>query len=87
MIGIAAAFAVARWMQPLLFDESARDPVVFVAVSVLVAIVGVVGSAGPPGERHAPIRTPRSALGDPCRRYAGREPRPAQARFRWRFRS
>jgi hypothetical protein len=55
-IGIATAFGVARWVQPLLFDESARDPVVFIAVSVLVAVVSVVGSAGPAW---------RAALADP----------------------
>jgi len=46
-IGVAAAFGVAHWVQPLLFNESARDPVVFVSVSVVLAIVSVAGSAGP----------------------------------------
>ena len=46
-IGLAAALGVANWIQPLLFKESARDPVVFVGVSVVLAIVSVVGSAGP----------------------------------------
>jgi ABC-type antimicrobial peptide transport system permease subunit len=46
-IGVAGALVAARWMQPLLFGESARDPAVFVGVAVVVGIVSLVASAGP----------------------------------------
>jgi len=46
-IGLATAYGVAHWVQPLLFNESARDPIVFVGVSAVLAIVSVAGSAGP----------------------------------------
>ncbi len=46
-IGLAAAYGVAHWVQPLLFNESARDPVVFAGVTVVLAMVSVAGSAGP----------------------------------------
>jgi ABC-type antimicrobial peptide transport system permease subunit len=47
-------------VQPLLFDESAHDPAVFVAVSALVVIVSVVGSVGP--ARRATRADPSTAL-------------------------
>lgn len=46
-IGLGAAFGAAHWVQPLLFNESARDPMVFAGVSVVLAIVSIAGSAGP----------------------------------------
>jgi ABC-type antimicrobial peptide transport system permease subunit len=46
-IGGALALVAARWMQPLLFGESARDPAVFVVVAALVGVVSLVASAGP----------------------------------------
>lgn len=45
--GLGAALVAARWVQPLLLDESARDPVVYAAVGIAVAIVSLVASAGP----------------------------------------
>ena len=35
-IGAAIAFGAARWVKPLLFDESPRDPVVFAAVTLVL---------------------------------------------------
>ena len=46
-VGLIAAFGVAPWVQPLLFNESARDPVVFGGVTIVLAVVSVAGSAGP----------------------------------------
>jgi ABC-type antimicrobial peptide transport system permease subunit len=46
-LGIAAALLLARWVQPLLFDESARDPLVIAGVAVTIGIVALVASASP----------------------------------------
>jgi hypothetical protein len=46
-IGLGVAWLAARWVQPLLFGESARDPVVFLGVGLAVSIVSVVASAEP----------------------------------------
>ena len=46
-IGLGVAWLAARWVQPLLFGESARDPVVFVGVGLAVSIVSLIASAGP----------------------------------------
>jgi putative ABC transport system permease protein len=47
LTGGALAFLAARWVQPLLFQESARDPAVFGAVSVLLLTVAVIACAVP----------------------------------------
>jgi ABC-type antimicrobial peptide transport system permease subunit len=41
------AFVAARWMQPLLFEQSARDPVVFAGVGALILAVALAASAVP----------------------------------------
>ncbi len=46
-IGTGVALLAARWMQPLLYEESARDPVVFTAVGATIAAVAVVASGMP----------------------------------------
>jgi putative ABC transport system permease protein len=46
-IGIAIAIAVGHWVQPLLYGESAHDPLVFLAVAAVLAIVAVAASAIP----------------------------------------
>jgi predicted permease len=46
-IGVSIALGVARWMQPLLFDVSARDPAVFLGVILVVSVVSLVASLGP----------------------------------------
>ncbi|MGH7619204.1 MAG: ADOP family duplicated permease, partial [Gemmatimonadaceae bacterium] len=58
--GLGAAWLAARWVQPLLFRESARDPAVFVGVGLAVSIVSVVASAGP--AMRATRADPSSAL-------------------------
>jgi predicted permease len=45
--GGLVALAAAPWVQPLLFGESARDPVVFAGVAVVSGVVGVIASLGP----------------------------------------
>lgn len=46
-IGVAIALAVGRWVEPLLYGESARDPLVFVTVALILAIVALAASAIP----------------------------------------
>jgi putative ABC transport system permease protein len=46
-IGLAIALVAARWVQPLLFNESATDPFVFTAVGVTIGLVAVAASALP----------------------------------------
>jgi len=46
-LGIAVVLLVARWVQPLLFGESARDPIILGAVGVTLGLVALVASAAP----------------------------------------
>ena len=46
-IGGAIALTAARWLQPLLFSVSARDPLVFASVAALLALVSVVACIRP----------------------------------------
>jgi putative ABC transport system permease protein len=46
-VGSALALAATRWIQPLLFQQSARDPVIFGAVALLLVAVAVLASAIP----------------------------------------
>ncbi len=46
-VGVGIAFAAARFVQPLLFDESAYDPAIFVAVAALLSIVALAASIIP----------------------------------------
>ena len=45
--GLVLAAFTARWMQPLLFRQSAIDPVVYAFVAVLIVSVALVASAAP----------------------------------------
>ncbi|MDQ2768365.1 MAG: ADOP family duplicated permease, partial [Gemmatimonadota bacterium] len=47
VIGVAIALAVGRWVQPLLYDESARDPLVFIAVAAVLVVAATAASAIP----------------------------------------
>jgi ABC-type antimicrobial peptide transport system permease subunit len=47
LIGCALAVIAARWIEPLLFQQSATDPVVLGAVSAVLVAVALVASAGP----------------------------------------
>jgi hypothetical protein len=44
LLGGALAFFAARWVQPLLFEQSARDPVVYVSVASLLVLVAIMAS-------------------------------------------
>ena len=46
-IGLGLAAAAAKFIQPLLFQEPARDPYAYVAVGALMLVVGAVASAVP----------------------------------------
>jgi len=47
VLGVVIAFAASRWMQPLLFQQSAKDPVVYVFVGVIMLVVALVATASP----------------------------------------
>ena len=46
-IGGAIALAAGRWIQPLLFQQTARDPMVFGVVAVLLMSVALIASSVP----------------------------------------
>ena len=46
-LGVGAALLLARWVQPLLFEESSRDPVIFGGVALALGLVALVASAAP----------------------------------------
>jgi ABC-type antimicrobial peptide transport system permease subunit len=59
-IGLILALIAARWIEPLLYKQSPRDPLVLIGVSALMVIVGVLASLGPAWRaQHA---DPNSAL-------------------------
>jgi putative ABC transport system permease protein len=47
VIGAAIALAAAHWVQPLLFGETAHDPLVFAAVAAILVVVAAAASAIP----------------------------------------
>ncbi len=47
VIGGMIAFSGARWMKPLLFQESARDPAVYALVAAVLLAVAVAASYVP----------------------------------------
>jgi ABC-type antimicrobial peptide transport system permease subunit len=58
--GTAIALAAARWFQPLLFHQSARDPMVYSLVGAVLLAVAVAASAVP--ARRAAKADPNVAL-------------------------
>jgi len=44
VIGAATMLVVGKWLKPLLFDESPRDPAVFVGVTLTLLVVTVAAS-------------------------------------------
>ena len=59
-IGLALALATARWVQPLLFRESARDPATYAAVAASMLVAAVLASMIP--ARRAARADPNAAL-------------------------
>lgn len=57
-LGLLVATAAGRWLQPLLFQQSARDPLVFAGVGLLMLAVALGASALP---------ATRAARADPAR--------------------
>ena len=60
VIGLSVAFVAARWIQPLLFQQSATDPLTYGAVGAIILIVALVASAIP--ARRATRADPNVAL-------------------------
>ena len=56
------AFWAAGWVQPLLFEQSARDPFVFLTVGGILVMVAIVASSVPAfrATRADPNRTLRA---------------------------
>jgi hypothetical protein len=46
-LGVALALAVSRWLQPLLYQQSAKDPIVYALVAVVLLLVSVAASTAP----------------------------------------
>jgi predicted permease len=46
-LGLVAALLLARWVQPLLFEESSRDPMIFGGVAFALGLVALIASAAP----------------------------------------
>jgi len=59
-LGTVVAFIIARWVKPLLFQESPRDPAVFVGVAVTLLAVALFASVIP--ARRASRVDPTQAL-------------------------
>jgi ABC-type lipoprotein release transport system permease subunit len=47
VLGSVLALVASRWVQPLLFRQSARDPSVYAMVGALLVIVAVLASSLP----------------------------------------
>jgi putative ABC transport system permease protein len=60
VIGLVTALAVARWIQPLLFQQSARDPVTYGVVAMLLLAVALTACLMP--AMRATRADPNSAL-------------------------
>jgi putative ABC transport system permease protein len=46
-LGLAVVLVVGRWVQPLLFRESAADPLILAAVGLTIGLVAVLASTAP----------------------------------------
>ncbi|MBV9881080.1 MAG: ABC transporter permease [Gemmatirosa sp.] len=46
-IGLGGALVAARWIQPLLFEQPARDPMTYGVVGALIVLVAIAASAVP----------------------------------------
>jgi hypothetical protein len=46
-IGLGLAAAAARWMQPLLFQQAARDPAIYATIGVAMILIAIAASGIP----------------------------------------
>jgi putative ABC transport system permease protein len=46
-VGLLIAFLASRWLEPLLYKQSPRDPLVYGAVALVMILVGIVASGMP----------------------------------------
>jgi len=60
VFGAAIALGAGRWVKPLLFNESPRDPAVYAAVAVTLLVVATLASLIP--ARRAAKADPMQAL-------------------------
>jgi len=60
VVGSGLAWVASRWVQPLLFQQSATDPSVYGAVAVLMVVVALAASALP--AKRATSADPNAAL-------------------------
>jgi putative ABC transport system permease protein len=60
MLGTVLALVASRWVEPLLFQQSARDPVVYAIVGGIMLLVALAASASP--ARRAAHADPNAAL-------------------------
>ena len=60
VLGLGTALLGARWLQPLLFRQSATDPWVYAGVGVVLLVVAIVACAAP--ARRAGRADPMAAL-------------------------
>jgi ABC-type antimicrobial peptide transport system permease subunit len=47
IVGIALSMVGSRWVQPLLFEQSARDPAVYALVALVLLGAAIIASASP----------------------------------------
>jgi ABC-type antimicrobial peptide transport system permease subunit len=47
VVGVGVVLFAGRWLQPLLFDVSARDPVVYTGVAAIMLLVTTAAAARP----------------------------------------
>jgi putative ABC transport system permease protein len=60
VVGIGTAWFTSRWLQPLLFQQDAKDPVIYIVVAVIMLVVALLASTSP--ALRAASADPNSAL-------------------------
>ncbi|MEP6832220.1 MAG: ADOP family duplicated permease [Gemmatimonas sp.] len=60
ILGMALAAVASHWLQPLLFDQSAKDPTVYAGVAIVMVLVALAASAVP--ATRATAANPNAAL-------------------------
>jgi ABC-type antimicrobial peptide transport system permease subunit len=47
MVGLVLALVAGRWIEPLLYKQSSRDPAVIATVCLVMVVAGIVASVVP----------------------------------------